>query len=186
MTDTSTDPDPATEHDADTQQLHARLSEAADMIGELQQRLAALATAEEKDRVTAAMLHEAAAQMQAYIAQMQAVTEAALTALPDLQSALQQAETFLAATTLSRIVTDLAETREMIRTALDDRIRSTEQERETAQRELAHIRDRGREAASTPSPQPRNRLNEIPRLLATLHRDGSVPPVATASNRTGD
>ena len=30
----------------------------------------------------------------------------------------------------------------MIRTALDDRIRSTEQERETAQRELAHIRDR--------------------------------------------
>ena len=72
MTDTTTDPDPdtSTEHDADTQQLHARLSEAADMIGELQQRLAALATAEEKDRVTAATLHEAAAQMQAYIAQM--------------------------------------------------------------------------------------------------------------------
>ena len=146
MTDTTTDPDPdpdtPTEHDADTQQLHARLSEAADMIGELQQRLAALATAEEKDRVTAATLHEAAAQMQAYIAQMQAVTEAALTALPHLQSALQQADTFLAATNLSQIVTDLAETREMIRAALDDRIRSTEQERETAQRELEHIRDR--------------------------------------------
>ena len=136
MTDTST------EHDADTQQLHARLSEAADMIGELQQRLAALAAAEEQDRVTATTLHWAAAQMQAYIAQMQAVTEAALTALPDLQSALQQAETFLAATNLSQIVTDLAETREMIRTALDDRIRSTEQERETARRELEHIRDR--------------------------------------------
>ena len=144
MTDTTTDPDPdtTTEHAADTQQLHARLSEAADMIGELQQRLAALATAEEKDRVTATTLHEAAAQMQAHIAQMQAVTETALTALPHLQSALQQAETFLAATNLSQIVTDLAETREMIRTALDDRIRSTEQERETAQRELEHIRDR--------------------------------------------
>ena len=30
----------------------------------------------------------------------------------------------------------------MIRTALDDRIRRTEQERDTTQRELEHIRDR--------------------------------------------
>ena len=144
MTDTTTgtNSDTSAEHDAETQQLHARLSEAADTIRELQQRLAALAAAEEKDRVAAATLHEAAAQMQAYTAQMHAVTEAALTALPDLQSALQQAETFLAATDLGQIVTDLAETREMIRTALDDRIRSTEQERETTQRELEHIRDR--------------------------------------------
>ena len=141
MTDTTT-PDTSAEHDAETQQLHARLSEATDTIRGLQQRLGALAAAEEKDRVTATTLHEAAAQMQAYTAQMHAVTEVALTALPDLQSALQQAETFLAATNLSRIVTDLAETREMIRTALDDHIRSTEQERETAQRELEHIRDR--------------------------------------------
>ncbi len=144
MTDTTTDTDPDTsaEHDSETRQLHARLSEAADTTRELQQRLAALAAAEEKDGVAAATLHETAAQMQAYIAQMHAVTEIALTALPDLQAALQQAETFLAATDLSQIVTDLAETREMIRTVLDDRIRSTEQDREAAQRELEHIRDR--------------------------------------------
>ena len=144
MTDTTTntDPDTSAEHDAETRQLHVRLSEAADTIRELQQRLAALAAAEEKDRVTAATLHEAAAQMQAYVAQMHAVTEVALTALPDLQSALEQAETFLAATDLSQIVTDLAETREMIQTALNDRIRSTEQEHEATQRELEHIRNR--------------------------------------------
>ena len=144
MTDTTTDasPDTAAERDAETQQLHARLSEAADTIRELQQRLAALAAAEEKDRVTASTLHEAAAQMQTYIAHVHAVTEAAVTALPDLQSALRQAETFLAATDLSQIVADLAETREMIRTALDDRIRSTEQQHEATQRELEHIRNR--------------------------------------------
>ena len=145
MTDSTTDADPvdtSAERDAETQQLHARLREAADTIGELQQRLEALAAAEEKDRVAAATLHEATAQMQAYIAQMHAVTEVALTALPDLQSALQQAETFLAATDLSQLVTDLAETREMIRTALDDRISSTEKERAATQRELEQIRDR--------------------------------------------
>ncbi len=145
MTNSTTNADPAgtsTEHDAETKQLHARLSEAADTIKELQQRLEALAAAEEKDHVAAATLHEAAAQMQAYIAQMHAVTEAALTALPELQSALQQAETFLAATDLSQLVTDLAETREMIRTALDDRIHSTEKERAATQQELEQIRAR--------------------------------------------
>ena len=146
MTDTTTDTDPDTsaEHDAEAQQLHARLSEAADTTGELQQRLAALATAEEKDRVTAATLHEAAAQMQAYIAQLHAVTEAALTALPDLQAALKQAETFLAATDLSQIVTDLAETREMIRTALDDRIRNIEQDLDATQKKRHKVRGRRR------------------------------------------
>ena len=142
MTDTSTP------HDADTQQLHARLSEAADLITELQQHLAALTAAEEQDRVTAATIGEAAAQVQAYTAQLQAVTEAALVALPDLQAALRQAATFLASTDLSQVVTDLAETREMIRTTLDDRIRATEQERETAQQQLQHIRDR---AATLPA-----------------------------------
>ena len=142
MTDTTTDPGTSAEHDAETRQLHARLSEAVDTIRELEQRLAALVAAEEEDRVAAATLHEAAAQMQAYVARMHAVTEIALTALPDLQAALHQAEAFLAATDLSQIVTDLAETREMIRTALDDRIRRTEQERDTTQRELEHIRDR--------------------------------------------
>ena len=128
--------------DTEMQQLHARLSEAVDTVGELQQRLAALAAAEEKDHVTAATLHEAAAQLQAYIAQIHAVTETALTALPDLQSALRQAEAFLAATDLSQIAAEMAETREMIRTTLDDRIRGTEQEREIAQRELELIRNR--------------------------------------------
>lgn len=144
MTDTTTGhgPDTSAERDAETQQFLARLSEAADTTRELQQRLAALAEAEESDRVAAATLHEAAAQMQAYLAQVHAVTEAALTALPSLQSALQQAETFLAATDLSQVVNDLAETREMIRTVLDDRIHSTEQEREATQRELQIIRDR--------------------------------------------
>ena len=125
-----------------SQQLHARLREATDTTRELQRHLAALAEAEEEDRAAAATLHEATAQMKAYLAQLHAVTEAALTALPSLQSALQQAETFLAATDLSQVIDDLAETREMIRTVLDDRIRSTEQERETTQRELEIIRDR--------------------------------------------
>lgn len=144
MTDTTTGPGPATsaERDAETQQLLARLSEAADTTRDLQQRLAALAEAEEADRVAAATLHEAAAQMQAYLAQVHAVTEAARTALPSLQSALQQAETFMAATDLGRVVNDLAEIREMVRTVLDDRIHSTEQERDATQRELELIRDR--------------------------------------------
>ncbi len=149
MTDTSTEhappapaPAPPSPSDAGIQQLHARLGEAVDTVGELQQRLAALAAAEEKDRVTAATLHEAAAQLQACIAQIHAVTKTALTALPDLQSALRQAGAFLAATDLSRIAAEMAETREMIRATLDDRIRGTEQEREIAQRELEHIRSR--------------------------------------------
>ena len=80
--------------------------------------------------------------MQAYLAQVHAVTEAALTALPSLQSALQQAETFMAATDMGRVVNDLAEIREMVRTVLDARIHSTEQERDATQRELDLIRDR--------------------------------------------
>ena len=148
MTDTTTGsgPDTSAEHDAETQQLHDRLSEATDTIKELQQRLAALAAAEEQDRAAAATLHEATAQMtaqmQAYLAQVHAVTQAALTALPSLRSALQQAETFLTAADLSQVANDLAETREMIRTVLNDRIRSTEQERRTTRRELEIIRDR--------------------------------------------
>lgn len=145
MTDTADGADPAdtsAEHDPETQQLHARLREAADTTEQLQQRLAALAAAEEQDRVSAATLHEAAAQLQAYTAQLHAVTEAALTALPDLQAALQQAQAFMAATDLGRIVTDLAETRDMIRAALDNRIRSTEQQNEATQRELEHLRNR--------------------------------------------
>ena len=80
--------------------------------------------------------------MQAYIAQLHAVTEAALTALPDLQAALKQAETFLAATDLSQIVTDLAETRQMIRTALDDRIRNIEQDLDATQKKRHKVRGR--------------------------------------------
>lgn len=136
MTDTSA------AHDVGEQQLHARLAEAVDTVGELRQQLRALIAAEEKDHVSADTLHEAAAQMQAYIAQMQAVTETALAALPDLRSALKQAEAFLAATDLSQVVTDLAETRVMIRSILDDRIRTAEQGRDTAQQELEQIRDR--------------------------------------------
>lgn len=136
MTDTSVP------HDAATQQMNARLAEATAAVSALQQRLEALIEAEENDRINSQTLNEATAQLQDYISQIHDVTETARSVLPDLQSALQQAEAFLAATDLSRVVAELAETRELIRLALDDRVGAAELQRDIAQQQLELIRDK--------------------------------------------
>lgn len=136
MTDTSAP------HDAEAQQLNARLAEAAATVSALQERLEALIEAEEKDRINADRINEATTQLRAYISQIHAVTEVARSVLPDLQSALQQVEAFLAATDLSQVVAELAETREMVGLALDDRVGAAELQRDIAQQQLQLIRDK--------------------------------------------
>ena len=108
-----------------------RFDEAARLLTAARDRLDA-ATAEQHQQAASRSIDEARAHIADTATRLDAATAAVLEALPAFREALSTAETFLDATDVPRLASELAEIRRMVETAASDQSRAVEAERDEA------------------------------------------------------
>ena len=109
-----------------------RFDEATRLLDETRNRLEALAAAEQHQQDVSRSIDEARAQITDSASKLSAVAETALAGLSAMREASAVAMTALASADPAQLVSQFEETRTMIETAMTDRIRAAETERDEA------------------------------------------------------